>query len=101
MTNSSARPSARRWARGRSSRRMAEESAEGAFSGEEREHLGRSEFAICVGTFYGELAERLLNGAVEGFEDGGVTPASVHTRRSRIPCSATRWSSRARATSRG
>src|SRR3954470_5090692 len=79
MTNSSARPSARRWARGRSSRRMAEESAEGAFSGEEREHLGRSEFAICVGTFYGELAERLLNGAVEGFEDGGVTPASVHT----------------------
>src|SRR4051794_41593678 len=58
---------------------MAEEPADAAFSGEEREQLGRSEFAICLGTFYGELAERLLNGAVEGFEDGGVTPASVHT----------------------
>jgi len=34
---------------------------------------------IGEGTFYEELAERLLNGAVVGFEDGGVTPASVHT----------------------
>src|SRR3954453_16889995 len=97
MTKSSARPSARRWARGGSSRRMAEESAEGAFSGEEREHLCRSEFAICVGTFYGELAERLLNGAVEGFEDGGAPQGSVHT--SEVPGAfepplAARWCAR-------
>ena len=57
---------------------MAEAGGE-AFQAPERERLGRAEFAICVGTFYGELAERLLNGAVEGFDDGGVTPASVHT----------------------
>jgi 6,7-dimethyl-8-ribityllumazine synthase len=49
------------------------------FADPERDQLGRWEFAICVGTFYGELAERLTNGAVEGFDDGGVTPASVHT----------------------
>ena len=57
---------------------MAENAGE-QFSGAERERLGQLEFAICVGTFYGELAERLVNGAVEGFDDGGVSPASVHT----------------------
>jgi 6,7-dimethyl-8-ribityllumazine synthase len=51
----------------------------GAFSAEQREQLSRSEFAICVATFYGDLAERLVNGAVEAFSDGGVSPASVHT----------------------
>jgi 6,7-dimethyl-8-ribityllumazine synthase len=57
---------------------MAEEvSAE--FSAEQREVLAASEFAICVATFYEELAERLLNGAVEGFADGGVAPTSLHT----------------------
>ena len=55
----------------------AEEAA--GLSGHERERLGRSEFAICVATFYEELAERLLNGAVEGFSAGGVSAASVHT----------------------
>jgi 6,7-dimethyl-8-ribityllumazine synthase len=49
------------------------------FSDEERERLGKSEFAVCVGTFYGEIAERLVNGAVEGFSAGGVSPASVQT----------------------
>ena len=53
---------------------MAEE-----FSAAERERLGRSEFAVCVGTFYEEIAERLVNGAVEGFSAGGVSAASVHT----------------------
>ena len=53
---------------------MAEE-----FSAAERGRLGRKEFAVCVGTFYGELAERLLNGAIEGFSEGGVSAASVHT----------------------
>jgi 6,7-dimethyl-8-ribityllumazine synthase len=51
------------------------------FTDEEREALARSEFAICVATFYEELAERLLNGAAEGFALGGVSPASVQTYR--------------------
>jgi 6,7-dimethyl-8-ribityllumazine synthase len=49
------------------------------FTDEEREALARSEFAVCVATFYEDIAERLLNGAAEGFELGGVTPASIHT----------------------
>jgi 6,7-dimethyl-8-ribityllumazine synthase len=53
--------------------------SEEPFSAEDRERLGQLEFAICVATFYGELAERLVNGAVEGFADGGVSAASVHT----------------------
>jgi 6,7-dimethyl-8-ribityllumazine synthase len=50
------------------------------FSDEEREELSGMEFAVCVGRFYSELAERLVNGAIEGFAEGGVSPASVHTR---------------------
>jgi len=38
-----------------------------------------AEFAVCVATFYEDLAERLVNGAVEAFTEGGVSPASVHT----------------------
>jgi 6,7-dimethyl-8-ribityllumazine synthase len=38
-----------------------------------------SEYAICVATFYGDLAQRLVNGATEGFAEHGVSPASVHT----------------------
>ena len=49
------------------------------FSDEEREVLAESEFAICVATFYEDIAERLLNGAAEGFDLGGVSEASVHT----------------------
>jgi 6,7-dimethyl-8-ribityllumazine synthase len=49
------------------------------FTESERESLGRSEWAICVATFYEDLAERLVNGAIEGFDSGGVSPASVHT----------------------
>jgi 6,7-dimethyl-8-ribityllumazine synthase len=58
---------------------MAEEASGEAFSDAERDLLGGWEFAVCVGTFYRELAERLLNGAVQGFDDGGVSAASVHT----------------------
>jgi 6,7-dimethyl-8-ribityllumazine synthase len=47
------------------------------FTAEEREFLAKREFAICVGEFYPELAERLANGAVVGFESAGVSPASV------------------------
>jgi 6,7-dimethyl-8-ribityllumazine synthase len=53
--------------------------AEEAFSDSEREALGGMEFAVCVGTFYAELSERLVNGAILGFDDGDVSPASVHT----------------------
>jgi 6,7-dimethyl-8-ribityllumazine synthase len=52
--------------------------ASAAFSDDERERLGRLEFAICVATFYEELASRLVNGATEAFAAGGVSPASVH-----------------------
>jgi 6,7-dimethyl-8-ribityllumazine synthase len=37
------------------------------------------EFAVCVATFYEDLAERLVNGAVEAFAEEGVPPTSVHT----------------------
>ena len=49
------------------------------FIDEEREALARMEFAVCVATFYEDIAERLLNGATEGFDLGGVSEASVHT----------------------
>jgi 6,7-dimethyl-8-ribityllumazine synthase len=51
------------------------------FSEEERETLAKREFAVCVATFYEDVAERLLNGAAEGFDLGGVSEASVHTYR--------------------
>jgi 6,7-dimethyl-8-ribityllumazine synthase len=35
------------------------------------------QYAVCVGTFYEDLAERLLNGAIEGFASAGVSGASV------------------------
>ncbi len=37
------------------------------------------DYAICVATFYEDFAKRLVNGAVEAFTDGGISPASVHT----------------------
>jgi 6,7-dimethyl-8-ribityllumazine synthase len=57
---------------------MPDEEAE-LFSAADREVLSGLEFAACVGTFYTDLAERLLNGAILGFDDAGVSPASVHT----------------------
>jgi 6,7-dimethyl-8-ribityllumazine synthase len=51
------------------------------FTDAEREELAKSEFAVCVATFYEDIAERLLNGAAEGFELGGVSQGSVHTYR--------------------
>ena len=41
--------------------------------------LAELEFAICVATFYEDLAERLVNGAVEAFSEQDVAPTSVHT----------------------
>jgi 6,7-dimethyl-8-ribityllumazine synthase len=37
------------------------------------------DYAICVATFYEEFATRLVNGAVEAFDEEGVSPASIHT----------------------
>ncbi len=48
-------------------------------SEDEKEFLGRKEWAICVATFYDDLAERLIGGAMEGFAEGGVSVASVQT----------------------
>ena len=47
------------------------------FSDDERKTLSQLEFAVCVGRFYEDLAERLANGAAEGFAIGGVSEASV------------------------
>jgi 6,7-dimethyl-8-ribityllumazine synthase len=58
---------------------MSDEPFHEQFTDEEREALGKVEFAVCVGRFYEELAERLLNGAAEGFARAGVSEASVHT----------------------
>jgi 6,7-dimethyl-8-ribityllumazine synthase len=41
--------------------------------------LPELEFAVCVATFYEDLAERLVNGAVEAFGEEEVAPTSVHT----------------------
>src|SRR5215210_140094 len=79
MRSTRRRQSARRSGQGKPSRgRTMPEGEE--FSAEERERLGSGEFAVCVATFHRELAERLLNGVVEGFAAGGVSPASVHFR---------------------
>jgi len=50
-----------------------------SLSDSERDLLGAREFAICVATFYDDLAERLVNGAVDGFAAAGVATNSVHT----------------------
>jgi 6,7-dimethyl-8-ribityllumazine synthase len=41
--------------------------------------LETMEFAVCVATFYEDLGERLVNGAVAAFSEQGVAPTSVHT----------------------
>jgi 6,7-dimethyl-8-ribityllumazine synthase len=38
----------------------------------------RGEYAICVATFYEDLAERLVNGAIVAFSEHGISPASVY-----------------------
>jgi 6,7-dimethyl-8-ribityllumazine synthase len=37
------------------------------------------EYAVCVATFYEDLAERLVNGAVEAFSENEVAPTAIHT----------------------
>jgi 6,7-dimethyl-8-ribityllumazine synthase len=48
-----------------------------AFDDGEREILSRLRFAVCVGRYYEELAERLVRGAEEGFALAGVPQASI------------------------
>ena len=48
-----------------------------AFTDEEKEALSDRRFAVCVGRFYEELAEKLVKGAGEGFEMAGVDRAAV------------------------
>lgn len=42
------------------------------FSAEQREQLAGKRFAVCVGRFYEDVAQRLLEGAREGFRLAGV-----------------------------
>jgi 6,7-dimethyl-8-ribityllumazine synthase len=43
------------------------------------EQPASGEFAIVAATFYEDLAQRLVNGAVEAFAEHDVPPTSVHT----------------------
>jgi 6,7-dimethyl-8-ribityllumazine synthase len=47
------------------------------FSEEEKEQLAPLRFAACVGRFYEDLANRLLDGADAGFRLAGVAPTQV------------------------
>ena len=49
----------------------------GALEPFERERISKAEWAICVATFYGDLAERLTNGAFDGFIEMGAGAGSV------------------------
>ena len=46
---------------------------------DERPKIAAAEWAVCVSTFYGDLAERLVNGAFEAFESAGAGAASVRS----------------------
>jgi 6,7-dimethyl-8-ribityllumazine synthase len=46
---------------------------------DERAAVAAGEWAICVATFYEDLAERLVNGAYEAFASAGAGAASVQT----------------------
>jgi 6,7-dimethyl-8-ribityllumazine synthase len=48
-----------------------------SFEQGEREILSTLRFAVCVGRFYEDLAQRLLRGANAGFELAGVPAAAV------------------------
>jgi 6,7-dimethyl-8-ribityllumazine synthase len=49
------------------------------FEDDEREAIAASEWAVCVATFYRDLADRLVNGAFTAFQEGGAGAASVRT----------------------
>jgi 6,7-dimethyl-8-ribityllumazine synthase len=45
----------------------------------QRQRVADAEWAICVATFYDDLAERLVAGALEGFTDLGAGAGSIQT----------------------
>ena len=47
------------------------------FSDADRELLAARSWAICVATFYPELADRLVSGARAGFAEGGVPDTRI------------------------
>lgn len=47
------------------------------FSDEEKAYLAEQRFAVCVGRFYEDLANRLADGADEGFKLAGVPIGAV------------------------
>jgi 6,7-dimethyl-8-ribityllumazine synthase len=47
------------------------------FDDDEREVLASLRFAVCVGRFYEDLAQRLLRGAEQGFELAGVPADAI------------------------
>ena len=49
------------------------------FDDGERATVADAEWAICVATFYEDLAERLVRGASEAFAAAGAGGASVHS----------------------
>jgi 6,7-dimethyl-8-ribityllumazine synthase len=51
--------------------------AEPALSDAQREALGGSEWAICVATFYRDLADRLVAGAMAALSEDGIGASSV------------------------
>lgn len=51
--------------------------SEEQFSEAERRELGSERWAVCVATFYRDLAERLIAGAREGFAEGGIEAGAV------------------------
>ena len=51
------------------------------FDDEERSILSVMRFAVCVGSFYEDLAERLLKGALEGFELAGAPTETIRLMR--------------------
>ena len=55
---------------------MAEEGAT-PFVAEQRQALSSERWAICVATFYRDFADRLIDGAREGFAEAGVEPGAV------------------------
>lgn len=50
-----------------------------SFEDGEREAIAKAEWAVCISTFYGDLAERLTNGAFEAFSEAGAGAASIQS----------------------
>ena len=53
------------------------EAPETAYVAEQRSVLASQRWAVCVATFYRDLADRLIAGAHEGFAEGGIEPDAV------------------------